>query len=212
LPEPPWQEAARLTSFSQYAPDDGGAASDETAILVWYSPTAIYFGIRATAPPGAIRATLAARDRIENDDWIQILLSTFNDGRQATMFGVNPLGVQMDGAVVEGAQQGDHFGGISGGRPLADLSPDFVFDSKGHLTGTGYEIEVRIPFKSLRYQPAAKQDWGLHIIRKIQSSGHEDSWVPARRSAASFLGQAGTLVGLHDLRRGLVMDISPVLT
>src|SRR5438067_10748717 len=79
LSEPPWQEAARLTSFSQYAPDDGGAASDETEILVWYSPTAIYFGIRATAPPGAIRATLAARDRIENDDWIQILLSTFND-------------------------------------------------------------------------------------------------------------------------------------
>jgi hypothetical protein len=212
LSEPPWQEAARLTSFSQYAPDDGRAASDETEILVWYSPTAIYFGIRAAAPPGSIRATLAARDRIDNDDWIQILLSTFNDGRQATMFGVNPLGVQMDGAVVEGTGQGDHFGGITGGRPLADLSPDFVFDSKGHLTGTGYEVEVRIPFKSLRYQSVAQQDWGIHVIRKIQSSGHEDSWVPARRSAASFLGQAGTLAGLHDLRRGLVMDVSPVLT
>ena len=49
LTEPVWQQAARLTGFSQYAPDDGRAAGDETEVLVWYSPTAIYFGIRAHA-------------------------------------------------------------------------------------------------------------------------------------------------------------------
>ena len=60
-----------------------------------------------------MRATLADRDHIANDDWIQIYLSTFNDGRQATVFGVNPLGVQMDGALVEGtASGGSGFGGI----------------------------------------------------------------------------------------------------
>jgi hypothetical protein len=119
----------------------------------------------------------------------------------------------MDGAVVEGAGQGGAgFGGLAGGRAAPDLSPDFVFDSKGHLTDYGYEIEVRLPFKSLRYQPARTQNWGLHIIRRIQSAGHEDSWVPARRSAASFLDQAGTLTGLTDLHRGLVMDLNPVVT
>ena len=126
--------------------DGGGAASDETEILVWYSPTAIYFGIRATAPPGAIRATLAARDRIENDDWIQILLSTFNDGRQATMFGVNPLGVQMDGTLVENNQaRGGASGGSTNSREIPDLNPDFIFRSKGRLTSYGYEVEIRVP-------------------------------------------------------------------
>jgi hypothetical protein len=212
LSEPPWDQAARLTGFSQYAPDDSRPAGDETEVLVWYSPTAIYFGIRAHAATGSVHATLADRDRIENDDSVQIYLSTFNDGRQATVFGVNPFGVQLDGAIVETAQQSQGFAGLAAGRADPDLSPDFVFDSKGHLTDFGYEVEVRIPFKSLRYQSTAAQDWGLHVIRRVQSSGHEDSWVPARRSAASFLDQAGTLAGLTDLRRGLVMDLNPVLT
>ncbi|HVL67584.1 MAG TPA: DUF5916 domain-containing protein [Vicinamibacterales bacterium] len=210
-----WTRAARLSGFSQYAPNDGRPAENETEVLVWYSPTAIYFGIRAAAAPGSVRATLAERDRIDADDWVQLYLTTFNDGRQATVFGVNPLGVQMDGALVEGTrsgQGGGGFGGLSAGRETPDLSPDFVFESKGRLTGDGYEVEIRIPFKSLRYQSRPVQDWGLHVIRRVQSSGHEDSWVPARRTASSFLGQSGTLVGLTDLRRGLVMDLNPVVT
>jgi hypothetical protein len=213
LSEPAWEHAARLTSFSQYAPDDSRAAIEQTEVLVWYAPTAIHFGIRAHAAPGTVRATLADRDRIENDDWVQIYLATFNDGRQASVFGVNPLGVQLDGAIVEGTGgQGGSFGGLAAGRPSTDLSPDFVFDSKGRLTPEGYEVEIRIPFKSLRYQGTSVQDWGIHVIRRVQNSGHEDSWAPARRSAASFLAQAGTLAALTDLRRGLVMDLNPVVT
>lgn len=214
LADPVWQQAARLTGFSQYSPDDGRPAEDETEVLVWYSPSAIYFGIRAHAALGSVRATLADRDHIENDDWVQIYLATFNDGRRASVFGVNPLGVQMDGAVIDGSQQGNGggFGGLASGREATDLSPDFVFESKGRLTEYGYEVELRIPFKSLRYQPTDSQDWGIHIVRRIQSTGHEDSWVPARRSAASFLGQAGTLEDLTALHRGLVMDLNPVVT
>ena len=48
-------------------------------------------------------------------------------------------------------------------RETADLSPDFVFESKGRLTDYGYEVEVRIPFKSLRFQPAQEQSWGINV-------------------------------------------------
>ena len=216
LDEPAWSSAAILTGFSQYAPADGRPADTATEVLVWYSPTAIYFGIKAHAEPGSVRATLANRDRIDADDWVQIYLTTFNDGRQATMFGVNPLGVQTDGALVEGVRTssggGSGFGGLTAGRAAPDLSPDFVFESKGRLTDYGYEVELRIPFKSLRYQSSTVQQWGIHVIRRVQSSGHEDSWVPARRNASSFLGQAGSLAGLTDLRRGLVMDLNPFVT
>ena len=213
LDEAVWEQAARLVEFSQYAPVDGRPASRETEVLVWYAPTAIYFGIRATAEPGTVRATLADRDRIDTDDRIEILLSTFNDGREAMVFGVNPLGVQMDGVLVEGTRsQGHAFSGLAAGREAADLNPDFVFQSRGHLTATGYEIEVRIPFKSLRYPSLARQDWGLHIVRRIQATGGEDSWVPARLDAASFLAQAAILEGLSDLHRGLVLDLNPFVT
>ncbi len=213
LDEPVWQQAVRLTDFSGYAPVDGRAAEDPTEVLVWYSPHAIHFGVRAGAVPGSVRATLANRDRIDQDDSIQIFLSTFNDGRQAVVFGVNPLGVQADGAITEGTRQlSNGFSGLKGGREATDLSPDYVFDSKGRLTDVGYDVEIRIPFKTLRYQATDVQDWGIHVLRIVQSRGHEDSWAPALQSGTSFLGQGGTLKGLRDLRRGLVLDLNPVVT
>lgn len=213
LDEPVWLQAATLTGFSRYAPSDGVPAENRTEVLVWYSPTAIHFGIRAHARPGTVRATLADRDRIFGDDHVLLFLSTFDDGRQALVFGVNPLGVQGDGSMVEtGVTSSRAFGGQSIGREGIDVSQDFVYQSTGRLTDDGFEVEVRIPFKSLRYQSAERQDWGISIIRQVQATGHEDSWSPAQRAAPTFLGQGGRLAGLHGLHRGLVMDVSPVLT
>jgi len=101
LDEPVWSRAALLTGFSQFAPKDGIAAADSTEVLVWYSPTAVHFGIRAFEPHGEVRTTLAERDKIGSDDYVQLLLDTFKDGRQAMVFVVNPLGVQADGVLKE---------------------------------------------------------------------------------------------------------------
>jgi hypothetical protein len=211
LDEPVWARAALLTGFSQFSPADGVPASDSTEVLVWYAPGAIYFGIRAYEAHGAVHATLADRDRIGSDDYVQILLGTFGDGRQATVFAVNPLGVQSDGALVEtgSVRGGNGFTSAVVQRETADLSPDYVYESKGRVTSWGYQVEVRIPFKSLRYQAAREQSWVLNVTRQVQHSGHEDSWAPARRASASFLAQGGHLVGLTDLHRGLVLDFNP---
>jgi hypothetical protein len=213
LDEPAWNEAALLTGFSLYAPVDGRPAPDSTEVLVWYSPKAIHFGIRAFAEPGSVRASLGDRDKSYSDDYIGIFLATMGDGRQATVFAVNPLGVQGDGIVVEGSQSsGGGFGGAYVGREPTDISPDYVFHSKGQLTDFGYVVEVSIPFKSLQFSDTPKQTWGLNIIRKVQSRGEEHSWAPARRAAASYIGQFGKLTGLESLDRGLVLDVTPIVT
>jgi hypothetical protein len=214
LDEAPWELAARLVDFSTYAPMDGALSTEPTEVLVFYSATAIYFGIRAHAPPGTVRATLANRDQLDTEDQIRIFLSTFNDARQAFYFAVNPLGVQADGVLVEGTavHATGAYQGLTTGRDEPDLSPDFVFESKGRLTPTGYEVEIRIPFKTLRFPSGDRQAWGIHITRLQQWNGHEDSWVPAKRAAASFLAQGGTLNGLTGLKRGLVLDLTPEVT
>ena len=190
------------------------AADDPTEVLVFYSPTTIYFGIKAHAAPGSVHATLANRDRIDADDAIQIFLNPFKDGRQALVFGVNPLGIQSDGTLVEGTNNrgGALFSALESGREVTDLTPDYVYQSKGRLTDDGYEIEIAIPFKTLRFPTDRVQSWALNVVRLVQSSGHEDSWVPALRAKSSFLAQSGTLDGLTDLRRGLVLDLNPVAT
>ncbi|MGD8278376.1 MAG: DUF5916 domain-containing protein [Gemmatimonadota bacterium] len=208
LSEPVWGEAALLTGFSQYRPVDGLAADDSTEVLVWYSEHDIHFGIRAFERHGPVNATLADRDRIGADDYVMILLDTFNDRRRALVFMVNPLGVQADGVLAEGSAASGH----SSSDDSVDQSPDFVFDSRGRVTPWGYEIEVRIPFKSIRYQADRVQTWGINIVRQVQHSGHQQTWTPVRRDRTSFLAQSGTLESLTDLRRGLVLDLNPVTT
>ena len=217
LDEPQWQQAARLTGFSQFAPSDGVPAADSTEILVWYSETAIYFGVRAYESHETVHPNLADRDHIDAEDRIEFLLSTFNDGRQAFVFQVNPLGSQADGTLVESGASTNTAGlgttnNTSTGRAAPDLSANFIWQSQGHVTPYGYEVEVRIPFKSIRYQATATQDWGFNVTRHVKHSGYDDSWAPATRAAASFLGQSGTLTGLTDLHRGTVLEFNPEIT
>jgi hypothetical protein len=221
LDEPVWRHAARLVGFSQYQPSDSRPAEEPTEVLVWYSPTAIYFGIRAREIHGdVVRATHADRDNISADDYVQILLDTYNDRRRAFLFGVNPFGVQQDGIRSDayGGGAGGFYGGGGGFGAMnildgnVDLNPDFVFQSRGRLVPGGYDVEIAIPFKSLRYAGGNVQTWGINVLRRVQHSGYQDSWAPVVRASASFMNQSGWLEGLEDLRRGLVMQLSPFAT
>ena len=198
LDEAAWSGAALLTGFSQYQPVDRQPAADSTEVLVMYSEHAMYFGVRAFEPHGNVIAALADRDRITGNDHIQLFLDTFNDRRRALVFSANAFGVQSDGTFTDGSG--------------TDLSPDFQYESKGRLTEHGYDIEIRIPFKSIRYQQTDVQVWGIQVIRRVMHSGHEQTWTPAERGAPSFLTQSGTLVGLSNLKQGLVLDVNPVMT
>lgn len=210
LDEQVWSEAVSLDGFWDYLPVDERPAQDSTEVLVWYAPTAIYFGIRCYST-GEVRATLADRDKIAGDDYVNIVLDTFNDQRQAFVFGVNPFGVQADGILRDNPPSASIR--ANGNRTYAiDLTPDFVYTSKGQLTESGYEVEIEVPFKSLRYQRAPVQTWGINIIRKVQHSGYETTWTQVVQEQASFMAQGGTLENLTDLRRGLVLDVTPEVT
>src|SRR4051812_21195999 len=164
LDEPAWGQAALLKGFSQFAPLDGIPAADSTEVLIWYSPTALHVGIRAFEAHGAVHATLADRDKISADDNVEILIGTFHDQRQAFVFGVNPFGVQMDGTIVEtGQATGGAWTPTLSGRAAPDLSQDFAFTSKGRLTEFGYEVELLVPFKSIKFQSADEQSWDINV-------------------------------------------------
>jgi hypothetical protein len=208
LDEDAWTNAARLVEFSQYEPVDSRPAEERTEVRVWYAPDAIWFGIIAyDSDPSSIRASNADRDQIDNDDKVRIYLDTFDDRRRAYFFGVNPFGAQEDGVRTEGAASA---GNIFGGS--IDETPDFLWESKGRLTERGYEVEIRIPFKSLRYGTAEVLQWGIQVVREVKRTGYTDTWTDARRANASFLDQSGRFVDLRDLKRGVVAEYQPTFT
>ena len=120
---------------------------------------------------------------------------------------MNPLGVQSDGVRSEGAGQ------VSSLIPgSVDLNPDFTWESKGRITSQGYTVEIRIPFKSLRYPGGEQQSWGFNVTRVVQRTGYTDTWTDVRRASASFIGQEGAIGGLHDLKRGVAVEAQPFVT
>jgi Domain of unknown function (DUF5916) len=208
LAAPVWRQAARLDGFKQYQPVDSRPAEDSTVVLVWYSPTAIYFGILAyDREPALVHATSADRDNLRSEDEVVVYLDTFNDRRRAYFFGSNPLGVQDDGVRSEGG-----FSASSFASGTVDRNPDFLYQTKGRRTAFGYVIEMRIPFKSLRYGGGDVQTWGLNIDRVTQRTGYEDTWTDVRRASESFLAQAGTITGIHGIHRGVVTEVQPEVT
>ena len=209
LNEPEWQQAAVLTSFTSYNPVDARPAQDSIEVRLWYADDAIFVGIRAWATPGTVRATLAERDKILNDDWVAIQFDTFNDRRRAFTFAVNPLGVQADGMRSE---QSSPPGTSRASLSVIDLSQDYIWQSAGRVLNDGFEAEMRIPFKSIRFQLGNQQDWGLQVIRQTQRTGFQDLWAPTSRSIQSFLGQSGYLRKLSGMKRGLVLDVAPTTT
>ncbi|HEX5870776.1 MAG TPA: DUF5916 domain-containing protein, partial [Longimicrobium sp.] len=200
LDEAEWRGAAVLTGFTQSAPAEGTPARERTEVLVFYTPSELFIAVRAHASnPSSVRSTLAERDQITADDHVRILLDTFHDRRRAFAIFVNPLGIQQDGTFSDGG-----FNGYS-------YSPDFVFDSRGRLTGEGYEVEIRIPLRSLKFPSGSAQTWGINVIRVIPAAGAEESWAPRMRSQPE-LASSGTLSGIQRLRPGRLVEVNPTFT
>ena len=194
-----WKQAPVLGDFYQVQPGDNAPPSKQTEVRLGYDAKTLYVAFRALDEPGKVRATIPKRDAVDVDDYVAILLDTFNDERKAYAFYFNPLGVQGDAVFTEGRG--------------FDFSVDIVMESKGVVTEEGYTVEVAIPFKSLRYEAGKGKLWGLHLRRVIKRFNNElDSWMPISRDRSALLSQAGRLTGLENISTERTLELIPSLT
>jgi hypothetical protein len=194
-----WTTAAVFKDFYQTHPGDNIPPSKPTEVFVGYDSKFLYIAFHAFDEPNKVRATVAKRDDIFNDDYVGVLFDTFNDQRRAYELFFNAFGIQADGIYTEGKDE--------------DFSVDIVMESKGQLTEDGYVVEVAIPFKSLRYEAGKDVLWGVHFQRVIKRFNDEtDSWMPISRDRTGFLNQAGHLTGFEGLSTETILEIIPSLT
>jgi hypothetical protein len=199
LDEEVWKQAAVFRHFIQNRPGDLIAPSKQTEVLLGYDAKYLYVAFRAFDEPDKVRATVAKRDAVFDDDWVGIFLDTFDDGRRAYELIFNPLGVQADAVFTEGVNE--------------DFSVDIVMDSKGAINQEGYVVEVAIPFKSLRYTAGKEKNWGVHFFRVIKRFNNEQSsWMPISRDNSSLLGQKGRITGLEGISAERTLEIIPSIT
>ncbi len=199
LDDEAWKSAIVLKDFYQVQPGDNIAPSKPTEVMLGYDAKFIYIAFHCFDEPDKVRANIAKRDNIFNDDYVGILFDTFNDSRKAYEFDFNPLGIQADGIWTDG--QGE------------DFNPDVVMESKGMVTSDGWTVEVAIPFKSLRYVAGKDKLWGAHFWRRIKRFNNElDMWMPINRDISSWLQQEGHLSGLEGISAERTLELIPSLT
>lgn len=193
-----WSAAAKLDAFVQIRPGDNTPPSRNTIVLLAYDAQALYIGVRADDDPSRIRATLAKRDDILNDDHVVFYLDTFDDRQRAYVLAFNPLGIQQDGIYTEGRE--------------IDYSADLVMQSKGSVGASGYAIEAAIPFSSIRHRSGSGRKWGLHVERRIPHLDEDESWMPRTRGNANLLAQAGTIDGIERVDTRRLVEVIPEVT
>src|SRR5258708_22439788 len=135
------------------------------------------------------------RELIDDDDQIGFFLDTFHDKRHAYYFYVNAYGIQQDGLFSE--LQGP------------DQSFDTVWNSDAKLTGNGYMVLVRVPFKSLRFSSEPAQTWGIMLARVIPRNGERAFYPTNSSKIQGWLVNEGEIDGLHDISPGRNMQFMP---
>lgn len=195
-----WELAVPIGDFRQREPRSGMPASERTEVRILYDDENLYiaFVLYDRDPDEIIATQLRRDDRMRTDDTMAILLDTYHDHRNAFLFRVNALGTKYDATLT--------------GETQINSQWDEVWESAAQITERGWEAELVIPFKILRY-PTGTHIWGVDFKREIRRRNEEDNWSNFSRDYlfnAIHLG--GTLVGLENLKLRDRFRLKPYVT
>ena len=191
-----WEAVPPATGFIQQNPDEGAPSTERTEVRIAFDDANMYFGIICfDSQPENIVVTQNRRDgSLIDTDSIQLLIDTYNDGQNAFVFGTSPTGVEFDAQVTKAGQTRGFGGGPAraggaggGGAQRAgaaafNLNWDAVWRVRSQVTSRGWESEIVIPFRTLRYKPGIDQTWGLNISRNLRRRNELSFWSPVSRA------------------------------
>lgn len=202
LDDAAWAQAAPIDLPYEISPADSTPAPVRTTMRIVTTRDALYLSFHALEPdPSQIRAHLTDRDGAFRDDFVGVMLDTFDDHRRAYEFFVNPLGVQMD--LIREEATGNE-----------DDSWDGLWTSAGRITAEGYDVEIRIPFSTLRFRDTdGARRWGVIAFRSYpRNVRHQLANVKVPRGGNCLLCHAAKIEGMADVQQGRNLEIVPTLT
>ena len=201
LEDAAWKGAPLADKFVELKPTPFLKESDDNASQVYflYDNSGIYVGgYFHEKNKDSIAAELTGRDGFGNNDFVGVVLDTYNDKLNGFEYFVTPLGEQMDAKVSPNTNGNSE-----------DFSWNAVWQSKAIIQPDGWSFEMFIPYSAIRFGKKKVQDWGLNIVRRRQKSGKQLFWQQIDPNANGFLTQEGSLTGLEDIKPPLRLQLSP---
>ena len=199
LDEPAWQSAESASHFKQREPDNGSPATEHTEIRILYDQKNLYIGVQCfdSQPDKIISNSLVRDSDLQGDDKVTIVIDTYLDHRTGFVFAVNPNGARFD--AFQYAPERDPNENWNG-----------VWDVRAKITPKGWQAEILIPLKTLRFHNLKEQAWGINFQRIIPRKNEEDLWSGySYNEGITYLASAGKVRGLVDLNRGRQVELFP---
>ena len=202
LDEGVYETVPSFGGFIQQTPDEGAPSTERTEAWVFYDEQNVFVAARlwSSAPESEWVANEMQRDSFQliSNDYFSVTFDTFYDRRNAVFFLVNPIGGFYDGQVTD-----ERFSGI-------DWNP--IWEVRTGRFDGGWTVEMRIPFKSIRFRPGTSQVWGLQLGRNIFWKNEATYLTPVPISGGpgeSRISAAATLTGIEVPRGNRTLEIKP---
>ncbi len=197
-----YEQVIPADGFTQQEPDEGAPASETTRVWVLHDADSLYIAAEMEeSRENNLRATEMRRDHREIgwNDSFSVILDTFYDRRNGFLFVTNELGGLADGQVTDERNTNNDW--------------NTVWWSRGARSERGWTVEMRIPFRSLRYPRGGPQLWGINFRRVIKHRNERVFLTPMsqayNRNALQRLSEAATLVGLTAPPGSRRMEFKP---
>lgn len=203
LDEASWQSAPPIGDFWQRERNEGIPATERTEVRVLYDDRYLYVGFWCyDRQPELVRARSIFRDESGGaDDLVAIMLDAYHDRRSAIQFVSNANGLMEDL--------------LQTGETENTRNHNFntVWIASGGRTSEGFEVEVAIPFKSLRFEPPADGEeitMGVGFKRNIPRKNEEVYWPFVANDSTWYRpAELGVLHELREVKSGRNLQARP---
>ena len=199
LDEPAWQAAPTAGGFLQRDPDQGQPATEPTELRLLFDDHALYVGARlADDAPDQIVRQLSRRDGLAEADTFTLYFDPHRDGRTGVVLQVSAAGVQRDAAIYD-----DNF---------EDDTWDAVWESAVSVDGSGWTVEMRVPFSQLRFPTTPGHAWGVNA-RRVVYRKNESSWlVLVPKNESGLASRMTGLLGIEGIEPGRHLELLPYVS
>lgn len=193
-----WQQAPSVTGFKTFYPEYGKDMPDPTVVYYAYDREHLYFAFRCfDREPDKIKTSVTRRDNVRPDDWICINLDSFNDQQSLYGFYVNPAGIQGDTRFANGRE---------------DDGIDLIWYSAGNLDDKGYTLEIKIPFKSIRFANEEIVEMGVVFERRVSRRAEQGTFPPLKPERGMFFLTQMKPMHLRDIKHYQLFELLPAVT
>jgi len=202
LSDEAWRTATRVEKWYEVQPGDNTEPPVKSIGYLAYDDHAFYAAFEFDDPePAAIRAPYGDHDALNGNsmDFGGLILDSLGSGRTAVEFFVSPHNIQFDAVSDDASGESE--------------APDFFWDSATKITASGWTLEMRIPFSSLRYKNAGPQEWGILLMRNYpRRFRYEFMSTPMPRGSNCFVCHGSPLSGLEGLPSGAHLVAAPYVS